>query len=255
MKYIGTAPLTGVHAGRLAVEQLYGYMVRNAKTFGILTTLRGWSFAFRQNQGQLFLTPVFASNPISPAPQVPGQPIAPALLPYQQPTVTTMMAIYYISHLSANTADTYEIAPPGQVGDLDLPWAEPDGSSAAPRAGVATPPLLPTIQPAPPHQYDQYGQHGHDFNVRFCPSVKENQLGGKSWKVDIDPANTQGVLKLWSDDDESQKINEATIYKRLERLWGRCVPSLLAVDFWQHSNSILVEYIKVRSSYPTFIYV
>lgn len=35
----GTAPLEGYHGGRLAVERVYGYMVRNAKKYGVLTTV------------------------------------------------------------------------------------------------------------------------------------------------------------------------------------------------------------------------
>jgi len=31
----------GEHDGRLAVEQLYGYMIRNAKTLGLISTMKG----------------------------------------------------------------------------------------------------------------------------------------------------------------------------------------------------------------------
>src|SRR5438045_2269514 len=99
-------------------------MVRNAKSFGILTTLRGWCFAYRQNQGQLFLTPMFASSP-------PRQNAA-ALPGYRQPRVTTLMALYYLSRISYDSPDTYEIAPPGQIGQIHIPWADPDTTKAAP---------------------------------------------------------------------------------------------------------------------------
>ena len=49
----GTAPISGYHAGRLAVEQTYGYMVRNGKQIGVLTTVNGFVFLFRENQGKL----------------------------------------------------------------------------------------------------------------------------------------------------------------------------------------------------------
>ena len=45
----GVAPVSGLHVGRLAVEQLYGYMIRNSKVYGILTTWRGWCFAMRRD--------------------------------------------------------------------------------------------------------------------------------------------------------------------------------------------------------------
>ena len=229
--------MTGIHAGRLAVEQLYGYMVRNAKSFGILTTLRGWCFAYRHNQGQLFLTPMFASSP--------PRPNTAALPGYRQPLVSTMMALYYLSRLSYDTPDTYEIAPPGQIGQLNIPWADPDTTKAAPTTGVVPPPVPRNIQPAPPRQYDYQG-YQPNYTIRFEPWIKENQLGGKSWLVDLNPTQTKAVLKLWNGEDESEKHNEVAIYNRLESLWGRCVPTFIAVDIWEHSNSIVVEYIKVN---------
>jgi hypothetical protein len=53
---IGTAPVKDYHSGRLAMEQIYGYMVHNAKRFGILTTVNWWVFLRRENGGQLFMT-------------------------------------------------------------------------------------------------------------------------------------------------------------------------------------------------------
>ena len=211
-------------------------MVRNSKTYGILTTLRGWCFAYRGNQGQLFLTPMFASSP--------GPPNVPPLPGYHQATVTTMMAIYYLSHISYDTTDTYEIIPPGQAGELDIPWASSDTSVAAPTTGVRPPAGPHPIQPTPSPQYGQQGQH-FNYTIRFEPWVKANYLGGRTWIVDLFPTQTKAVLKLWDGDNESEKFNEARIYKRLEPLWGKCIPALVAVDIWEHSNSIVVEYIKV----------
>jgi hypothetical protein len=34
-------PLSGRYHARLALEQLYGYMVRNGKAYGILMTMKG----------------------------------------------------------------------------------------------------------------------------------------------------------------------------------------------------------------------
>ena len=52
----GTAPVSTSHTGRLAIEQIYGYMVHNAKRYGILTTVNGWVFLMRQAGGRLFMT-------------------------------------------------------------------------------------------------------------------------------------------------------------------------------------------------------
>jgi hypothetical protein len=81
----GTASLIGYHPGRLALEQLCGYTVRNPKTFGILTTLRGWRFAFPGNQGQFFMTSMFAANPSQPIAALPGS---------RQPNVAPMLSMF-----------------------------------------------------------------------------------------------------------------------------------------------------------------
>lgn len=236
MLSLGTAPLLGIHAGRLAVGQLYGYMVRNSKTFGLLTTLRGWCFAYRGNQGQLTMTRMFTSYPQPNTAPLPG---------YWRPTVTTMMAIYYLSRLSLQTLDTYEILPPGQVGELELPFADPRTDVAAPKAKAKArdPPNQGPQYIAPAPYYQQANQY--NYTVRFEPWVKENQLGGKSWMVDLLPMHHKAVLKLF-DEDEFMKQNEIRIYRNLESLWGRCIPRFLAVDILEHSNSILIEYIKVN---------
>jgi hypothetical protein len=56
---VDTAPLAGEHAGCLAVEQIFGYMVRNGKTYGILTTMKGWCFLSRANGGMLYMTRMY----------------------------------------------------------------------------------------------------------------------------------------------------------------------------------------------------
>jgi hypothetical protein len=215
-------------------------MVRNSKIYGILTTLKGWCFAYRNNQGQLWATPMFESHPLPPN-TIPSDE-------YRQPNVTTMMAIYYLSHLCYNVADTPEIAPPGRVGQVDIPFANPDQAVAAPGVGVRAPPGLRNILPAPPRQNPQHPQPNYppNYAVRFEPWVKENQLGGKTWVVDLYPPQTKAVIKLWDgEDNEYEKNNEVEAYRRLQPLWGSCVPTFFAVDIWEYSNSIVIDYIKV----------
>ena len=88
------------------------------------------------------------------------------------------------------------------------------------------------------------------YNVHFEPWVKANQLGGDVWIVDIysavePPTHTKAVLKQWNGEDNSLKDNEVKIYDKLTKLCGQCIPKFIAVDIWEHSNSILTEYIKV----------
>src|SRR5579859_2307253 len=65
-----------------------------------------WCFLWRQNQGHLFMTSMFAPFP-SQVQLAPG---------YQQPNFSTMSALYYLSALAYNTPPSPEIPPPGQVG-------------------------------------------------------------------------------------------------------------------------------------------
>jgi hypothetical protein len=50
---VAVNPILGEHAGRLALEQIYGYMVRNACPLGILSTFKGWCFLRRYDHGIL----------------------------------------------------------------------------------------------------------------------------------------------------------------------------------------------------------
>src|SRR5271165_5202419 len=74
----GTAPISGYHAGRLAIEQTYGYMVRNGKQIGVLTTVNGFVFLFRENHGKLYIT---------------------RMLPCESTVPTALQMLYYLSAL------------------------------------------------------------------------------------------------------------------------------------------------------------
>jgi hypothetical protein len=65
------------------MEQIYGYMVHNAKRFGILTTVNWWVFLRRENGGQLYMTQPLHCQISSP--------------PYP---FTILQALYYFSALS-----------------------------------------------------------------------------------------------------------------------------------------------------------
>ena len=57
--FLDDVPLTGEYPARLALEQQYRYIVRNGKAYGVLTTMKGWSFLRRENGGLLHITPMF----------------------------------------------------------------------------------------------------------------------------------------------------------------------------------------------------
>ena len=41
------------------LEQLYGYMVRNGKSYDVLTTMKGWCLLYRENGRRLYVTEMF----------------------------------------------------------------------------------------------------------------------------------------------------------------------------------------------------
>lgn len=225
----GRAPVQGLHPGRLAIEQLYGYMTRNAKAFGILTTLRGWCFAFRRDGGVFYLTRMFRFGPDASAEYYPCR-------------VSVMMAIYYLSRAAYDQPDIPETTQ-GQPGYIRLPYADPDQTSAAPYRQRVLPPVQQVLQPATPRQVPGY--QGFTLGP-FEPWRKETQLGVKSWIIELLPAKLKAVLKLWmEDDDDEKKQNESNSYEKLKPLWGECVPSLIIDNVWEHCNSIVLQYIEV----------
>jgi hypothetical protein len=222
----GTAPVRGLHPGRLAVEQLYGYMTRNAKTYGILTTLRGWCFAYRRDGGELFLTRMYGFGPEAPA-------------GYYQWPISIMLAIYYLSRVAHDQPDLGETTQ-GQPGYIYLPYAIPDQTSAAPHRMI-----VPLGQQQ--NQVDQAYQGGGAFQAfgPFEPWRADVRLGPKSWIVKHFPSGNNAVLKLWVEDDDEKKRKETESYQKLQPLWGDCVPSFFGNDILPNSNSIAVQYVEV----------
>jgi len=260
----GTALLTGEHEGRLAVEQIYGYMVRNSKTLGILTTMKGWCFLRRFNGGILQMTPVYGDfgpwgNIMTGA----------AEEGYQlTPNFTIMKALYYFSHLAAVIDDTPETPTNGQAGQVYLPYAQGDTAAAAPT--IHQP---PAIAPMPPGQGGGYG-YGYpgqgyaytvtggyetaddyrvfdktvDFSVlKFEPWVPEYRLGPKNWIAHVVSNGSKVVLKMWDawNFDPSLRDHELSIYLQIRPLWGMIVPSLLISTPIEFFHALILEYVDV----------
>src|SRR5204863_5166339 len=120
-----------------------GYMVRNGKAYGILTTMKGWCFLYRVNGGGLYITRMFADFAARPG-LAAG---AGAEGYYSTPNFTIMQAIYYLSSLAEATNDLPEIPLNGVPGQVTLPYG--GNSTAAAR----------TIQqPQPPNSPIPAGQ-------------------------------------------------------------------------------------------------
>jgi hypothetical protein len=170
-------------------------MARNAKAFGILTTLRGWCFAFRRDGGELSLTRMFGFGPDAPA-------------GYYLCRVSIMSAIYYLSRAAHDQLDIHETTQ-GLPGYIFLLFADRDQTSAAPSRQRMLPAGQPVLPPAPPQvQGSQGSQDGVCTLGPFEPWKKETQLGVKSWIVELLPVGVKAVLKLWMEDDDDEKKAE-----------------------------------------------
>jgi hypothetical protein len=259
-------PLSGKYPARLAIEQQYGYMVRNGKAYGVLTTMKGWCFLRRENGGQLYITRMFgdfeAQEGISQGAVDEGY--------YATPGFSIMKALYFLSALAEATPNLPETPIDGHAGQVTLPYSEYSTAAAS------------TIQQPPPGNvglgfgglaaahggqggneagfqgvqilggYDQAecSQYDDDFNYRdfqFEPWLPENNLGPKTWIASTLPARTKVVLKLWDawKFDSGTRNNEASVYLHLRSLWGKCDPSLLVKSALEYGHALIFQYIRV----------
>jgi len=262
------APVDGIHPARLAVEQLYGYMVRNAKVFGVLSTMKGWCFLRRVNGGGLYITRMFGD--FFPVANVSDGAAAERYYPTNDFTI--MQALYYLSSIAHGTADLPETPINGVPGQVSLPRAVSD-SSAASSIQQPPPPSPPPEQPLPmgyngyyPQGYyqvvDRYDeaeciQYDNDSDYRllqFEPWKPENVLGPKTWIVNLVPnTKLKVVCKLWDawNYDPTDRDREAQIYLHLKPLWGVWIPALRVKTALEFFHALILQYVEVliRSDY------
>ena len=110
---------------RLALEPLFGYMVRNGKAYGILTTMKGWCFLCQDNEGQVYITLMFgdfqARQGISNGAFYEGY--------YIPQDFSIMQALYYLSTIAETTPNLPETPIGGRPGQVHIPYA---GNSTTP---------------------------------------------------------------------------------------------------------------------------
>lgn len=238
---LGTAPIKDYHSGRLAIEQIYGYMVRNAKRYGILTTANWWVFLRRENGGQLYMTPPFDCQITSP--------------PY---TFTILQALYYFSTLSFHNGQLIETDENGNPVSIEL--ADSKYPSPAP---LATGKSDPNTKPAGdafiifPHQTPQYYSlvtKSLDHCILLEPWKLENCCGGKSFRGTL--MNERVIVKLWDGYkfQPDMRDREVEIYMKLQKLWGKYTPSLICSANIDFCYGIIITEVKVLSI-STIIYV
>jgi len=260
---LDTAPIEGIQHGRLAVEQLFGYLVRNEKTIGILTTMKGWCFLYRDTGGILYLTRMYGEFPawghVTHGAAAEGY--------YDTPNFTIMQALYYISYIATRINNAPETPLNGRQGRVFLPDADPDKAKAAPR--ILQPRMLaPMPQPQDAGQIPVHYAHAYsitggyetaddfcqfdtevDYGVlQFEPWIKENNLGPKNWIANVVSIGRKVVLKLWDawKFDASTRDLERDIYLQLNSLWGKIVPSLYVSTPIEFFHALILQYVEVR---------
>jgi hypothetical protein len=227
----GTAPISGYHAGRLAIEQTYGYMVRNGKQIGILTTVNGFVFLFRQNQGKLYMTRMLLCESAMP---------------------TILQILYYMSALVTQLPNLPETDSSGMP--IQIPAANykyPNPAPQVPDSKTGESGTIGGVNSSTSHGQVQYIlklQESECPTVVFEPWVKENKLGIKTFLLQL---NSEGTVvgKLWDGfkHDSKRRDQEVAVYLKLQTLWGMQVPKLIGcaeIDFF---GGILLERIKVES--------
>jgi len=230
-------PLGELTPSHLALEQLFGYMVRNEKTYDVLATMKGWSFLRRENRGQLYITPMFgdfqARQGISNG--------AFYEVYYIPQGFSIMQALYYLSAIAEAMPNLPETPIGGRPGQVHIPYA---GNSTTPAPTIQQ---LPDNQGfglhglAPPQggQGQQYGNQGVQIldgydqsecthyddtftykDFQFEPWLPENNLGPKTWIAIALPTKFKVIFKLWDawKFNEEARNREASVYLQLQSL-------------------------------------
>jgi hypothetical protein len=256
-------PLAGEYPARLAVEQLYGYMVRNGKVFGILSTMKGWCFLRRINGGGLYISRMYgdfqARQGISPGAAAEGY--------YPTTNFTIMQALYYMSYIAEITDDLPETPVNGVPGQVFLPTMAGNSTAAAPLIRQP-PPILP--MPAGQGGGYGYGYYGGYQGIRvmggyetaecsryhndvdysslqFEPWNQKNCLGPKNWIATVISDKSKVVLKLWDAwiFDTDHRDHEASAYVHLKPLWGLYIPSLRMSTPLEFFHALILQYVNV----------
>jgi hypothetical protein len=239
-------------------------MVRNGKVYGVLTTMKGWCFLRRENEGRLYITRMFgdfeARQGISEGAASEGY--------YATQGFSIMQALYYLSAVAEAAPNLPESPIGGRAGQVTLPYA---GISTTAAPTIQQPPPGnpgPGSGPAPAH-----GGHGHQTvdqdvqilggydqsecfqydsafeykNFQFEPWLPENSLGPKTWIATTLPEHTKVVFKLWDawKFDEEARNREASVYLQLRSLWGKYVPSMLVRSPLEYFHALIFQYIRV----------
>jgi tRNA A-37 threonylcarbamoyl transferase component Bud32 len=220
------------------MEQTYGYLVRESKKYGVLTTMNGWMFMYREDKGKLFTTGIIPCSQQHP-----------------QPTIREML--YYISAMAAAYPTEDETDEKGNK--IKLQAANGRRPDAAPRLPRPKP-QPPVPEPSKPggHHLRSHGnrrvltlQPAPDFpDLLFEPSIASKQLGCKTFLATFMPEDLVVVGKFWDSWKETSdaRDKEVEIYMQLQSLWGSIVPRFFGCAEYEWHYTMFVERIEVTPS-------
>jgi hypothetical protein len=215
------------------VEQVYGYMVRNAKKFGVLTTVNGWVFLMRANGGKLWIT-----RPID--------------CTVTDPPFTILKALYYISALAPVHGHLVETDHSGKPVTISLantkyPWPAPSVSGGQPESYSQASTSVTVIHPPESSRQYQLVSADHGDQILLEPWLAENRYGQKSFRAIFLPDHVV-VVKLWDGYKWSaeERDGEANIYMHLQGLWGEQIPRFICLADLDFCYGIVLEEVQVH---------
>jgi hypothetical protein len=213
-------------------------MVRNHVQLGIISTVFGWVFLWRQDQGQLYMTPMFGCRP-----EIGGGYTA-------AQGFTIMQALYYFSHFAEELPVLPETTG-GQPGFVHIDPAATQTPAPAPRIQIKQDRIFipydasqPGVQP--PRQQFALKTATESLDLIFESWNVEKRLGEKTWRCTLLPDNNV-VIKIWDSwkHDSSARDREVAAYMRLQSLWGKIIPALIATAPIEFFHGLILQYIKV----------
>jgi hypothetical protein len=211
-------------------------MVHNAVQLGIITTLYGWVFLSREDQGVLWMTRMFGCKP-----NLQGS--------YMYPACTVQQALFYFSHL-AEQLPTLPETTGGQAGRVQIDQAATQSPAPAPMIQVTqTVQFIEYNHPqgnTDTYQYRSLQKTTQNLDLIFRPWVPENRIGEKTYRCTLLPYRN-AIVKIWDSwkQDSSARDNEVAAYMRLESMWGRQIPTLIASASIQFFHGLILEEVKV----------
>lgn len=235
-------------AGRLAVEQVYGYMCWNSFPLGILTTTTGFVFLKREDRGILYMSRMYGSHrDLANFQYVMPQSLGPP----NNFTISHML--YWFTAMTERTPSV----PESRLQQAIQVMNGQRVSASLPPVTIQYAQPIPTNYVVPQAQGDAaVGRSGptvglqtaDDMRLYFKPWVRENHCGGRAWKGQILPEKVAVIVKCWDSyrHNADSQMAEVDAYLKLQKLWGICVPKFIALGRVGFCYAIILERLEVK---------